>query len=205
MSIPVTKEIVSPKTEDKIRDRVRKVEAFARPDAVSRIVTLDDLDALYDFFARPEVSDPIYTVEKPVTRDSVARHIERKTAAHEKGEGFMLASFDEAGSVTGYYDFTVWPQWSAAEFGGAMRPDQQSIGRGREGIFRSIDFVFETLGVNRLCFTAAHDNIRSIKLIDAMGMTRMGEVTSKAPGGQTRQSLVWEMTASDWKHIRMRM
>lgn len=205
MSIPVTREIVSPKTEDKIRDRVRKVTEFQRPDGNARIVTEGDLNAMYEFFALPDVSDPIYTVEKPVTRESVQRHIRRKAKAQAKGEGFMLASFDEAGSVSGYFDFTIWPNWSAAEFGGATHPDQQSSGRGRDGIFRSIDFVFETLGVHRLCFTAAHDNIRSIKLIDAMGMTRMGEVTSKGPNGQTRQSLVWEMTADDWKHIRMLM
>ena len=136
MSIPVTREIVSPKTEDKIRDRVRKVTEFQRPDGNARIVTKDDLNAMYEFFALPDVSEPIYTVEKPVTKDSVLRHIQRKAEAQAKGEGFMLASFNEAGSVTGYFDFTIWPNWSAAEFGGATHPDQQSSGRGRDGIFR---------------------------------------------------------------------
>ena len=205
MSIPVTRDIVSPKTEEKIRNRVRSITQFDRPEGAARLVTMADTAALLAFFSVPDVSDPVYTIEKPVTRASVERHIQRQSEAHEKGEGFLLASFDQAGNIISYMDFTVWPKWSAAEFGGAVRPEHQSLGRGREGIFRSIDFVFETIGVNRLCFTSAHDNVRSIKLIDAMGMTRMGEVTSKGPGGRVRQSLVWEMTAQEWQHIRMRM
>ena len=199
MTLPITKEIVSPKTEEKIRERVRKVEGIVRPDGHSRIVTLDDIDALYEFFAIPEVSGPIYTIAKPVTPESVARHIERKLRARENGDGFMVAMFDEAGTVFSYMDYTVWPQWSAAEFGGAMRPDRQSRGAGRSGIISNIDFVFDTLGVHRLCFTSAPDNERSVKLIDAMGMTRMGEITSTGPDGSTRQSLVWEMTGDEWR------
>lgn len=202
MSIPITREIVSPKTEKNIRDRVRAVTGMTRSDGQSRVVTKNDLDALFDFFLVPEVSGPLYTIEKPVTRENVAAHIQRKIEAQKRGEGILTAMFDDDGRIVSFMDHMIWPQWSAAEFGGGMRPERQSLGTGRSGIFSGIDWVFDTLGVNLLCFTAALDNVRSIKLIDAMGMRRMGEITSKGPGGITRQSLVWEMTADEWRDFK---
>lgn len=202
MSIPVTRERVSPKTEEKIRQNVRAVTGIDRPDGASRVVQLSDVDALLAFFSLPQVSDPIYTIEKPVTRDSVARHIARKLAAQEKGEGVLTAVFDEGGQIVSYMDHQIWPEWSAAEFGGAMRPERQSRGQGGVGIVQSVNWVFETLGVHLLCFTAAADNHRSVTLIDKLGMRRMGEVTSTAPNGATRQSLVWEMTRDEWEELR---
>lgn len=205
MSIPITREIVSPKTEEKIRQRVRKVSEIDRGGEISRLVTIDDVDALYEFFAIPEVSGPLYTIEKPVTRENVAANIQRKLEARERGEGILTAMFDEDGRIVSFMDHMIWPQWSAAEFGGGMRPERQSKGQGRVGIFNSIDWVFDALGVNLLCFTAAPDNVRSVKLIDAMGMRRMGEVTSHGPGGITRQSLVWEMTAAEWQGFKAKL
>ena len=199
MTLPVTKDIVSPKTEEKIRERVRRVESIQRPDGTSDLVTLKDVDGLYGFFALPEISGPIYTIHKPVTPESVARHIDRKLKAHEAGEGFMVAKFDEDGTAFSYLDYTIWPQWSVAEFCGAVRPDRRAKGQGRAGMISNIDFVFDTLGIYRLCFTSALDNARSIELIDAMGMTRMGEITSTGPDGAKRQSLVWEMTGDEWR------
>lgn len=204
MAIPITREIVSPKTEEKIRERVRRVSHIDRSDGISRIVTANDADAMLEFFSLPEVSGPIYTIEKPVTRASVAAHIERKSEAQVRGEGLLTAMFDEDGRVVSYMDHLIWPQWSAAEFGGAMRPERQSAGQGRSGIVASIDWVFDALGINLLCFTASPDNHRSVRLIEAMGMRRMGEVESLSPNGQTRQSLVWEMTKAEWTAMKLK-
>ncbi|MAI90023.1 GNAT family N-acetyltransferase [Ponticaulis sp.] len=162
----------------------------------------EDASALFRFFSAPEISGPIYTIEKPVTLESCAAHIERKLSAQTRGEGLMCALFDEAGEIISYMDFTIWPNWSAAEFGGAMRSDRQSRGQGRSGMAESMDWVFGRLGVNLLCFTAALDKHRSIHMIDASGMRRAGEVTSTSPDGSTRQSLVWEITADEWKQGR---
>ncbi len=205
MSIPVTRNAVSPDAEAEIRARVRAVQGMDRGDGRSRIVTPDDANALFEFFAHPEVSGPIYTIEKPVTQESVARHIARKSEAQQRGEGLLTAVFDQHGQIISYMDHQVWPHWSACEFGGAMLPTRQSRGEGRTGIFTSIDWVYDTLGVDLLCFTAAKDNIRSIKLIDAMGLRRMGETVSTSPDGQTRQSLVWEMTRAEWQSAKQAM
>jgi RimJ/RimL family protein N-acetyltransferase len=46
--------------------------------------------------------------------------------------------------------------------------------------------------------TAALDNIRSAKVIEAAGFRPMGERLSQLPGGGVRRSLYWEMTREDW-------
>ena len=58
--------------------------------------------------------------------------------------------------------------------------------------------IFETLGVRLMCLTAALDNIRSQKGIDAAGFRRMGEREVVRPDGTTRASVYWEMTKDEW-------
>lgn len=202
MAIPITRDRVSAEEESRIRDRVRAVTGMEGANGLSRVVGPEDQDALFDFFSEPAVSEPIYTIEKPVTQSSVTRHIARKTEAQSRGEGILTAVFDENGQIISYMDHRIWPEWSAVEFGGAVRPERQSKGWGRSGISSNINWVFEGLGVNLLCFTAAPSNQRSVRLIEAMGMRRMGEVTSISPDGRTRQSLVWEITFGEWRDVR---
>ncbi len=205
MSIPITRNKVSAQAEQAIRNNVRAIASINRPDGVARLVTPADSDALLDFFSIPEVSGPIYTIEKPVTRENVAAHIREKRQAQARGEGLLTAVFGEDGRILSFMDHLIWPEWSAAEFGGAMRPERQSKGQGRAGIVSSIDWVFEVLGVNLLCFTAALDNQRSIRLIDAMGLRQMGEIISQGPNGTTRPSRVWEMTNAEWQEQKARL
>jgi RimJ/RimL family protein N-acetyltransferase len=202
MSIPITRIKTSPAQEADIRNAVRAVRTIETPNGTSRVLTPDDTEALFRYFVMPEVSAPIYTIEKPVTRESVARAIEAKCADQAAGTGLLSATFNDAGEIISHLDHIIWPDWSAAEFGGSRHPDFQSQGGGRAGIFSSTDWVFKTLKVELLCFTAALDNIRSIRLIDAMGMRRMGEITSHGPAGATRQSLVWEMSVGEWRAFR---
>ena len=94
---------------------------------------------------------------------------------------------------------TVWPQLSAAELAGAIRADRQSAGAGGAGAWRTIDWMFETLGIRLVCLTAATDNLRSARLIEAMGFVRMGDREAVAPDGTARPSLYWEMTREAWR------
>ena len=55
------------------------------------------------------------------------------------------------------------------------------------------------LGVRMMCLTAALDNVRSAKLIDAAGFVRMGTREAVRPDGTTRTSLYWEVTAEQWR------
>jgi hypothetical protein len=58
--------------------------------------------------------------------------------------------------------------------------------------------MFEALGLDLLCETAALDNVPTQRMLDGLGFRRMGETLSTRPDGTTRASLVWEMTRAEW-------
>ena len=122
-------------------------------------------------------------------------------ALRQEGRCILSVTFDEAGEVAGYARFTVWPERSSAELAGARRADLQNSGSGRQGVARSIAWMFEELGVRLIGLTAALDNVRSAKAIDGAGFTRMGEVESVRPDGTVRRSLYWELSRDEW--VRM--
>jgi RimJ/RimL family protein N-acetyltransferase len=146
-----------------------------------------------------QVSGPIYDLPRPITEDSITRWVAESQAQALAGEGLLLVTLDDHGQVSGYSKITVWPDRSAAELAGAVRADLQNRGQGTAGMARSFGWIFETLGVRMMCLTAALDNVRSIKGIDAAGFTRMGEREAIRPDGTTRRSVYWEMTRDQWR------
>jgi RimJ/RimL family protein N-acetyltransferase len=59
-------------------------------------------------------------------------------------------------------------------------------------------WMFETLGLDRLCNTTAIDNIRIQKLFERTGFRYCGDVESQRPDGSMRVSQVWEISRDDW-------
>ncbi|MCC7393695.1 MAG: GNAT family N-acetyltransferase [Sphingomonadaceae bacterium] len=159
------------------------------------------VDALVTLLVDPRVSDPIYDLPRPITPPNIRHWVTQARAAQTRGEAILCVMLDMAGAATGYSYFTIWPDFSAAEIGGAHRPDGQSRGLGGAGALRSFDWMFEHLGVRLICLTAAKDNIRSARLITHAGFTPMGERTSTRPDGSTRESLYWEMQRDDWRAL----
>jgi len=155
--------------------------------------------ALTEFLGDPMVSGPVYDLPRPLELGAVTRWIESCGAAREQGEGILMLTHDAHGAIAGYSKITVWPDRSAAELAGAIRADRQSAGQGGAGAWRTIDWIFETLGVRLICLTAALDNVRSARLIEAMGFVRMGERVVVAEDGSERPSLYWEMTREAWR------
>jgi len=158
-----------------------------------------DADALTGFLSDPRVSGPIYDLPRPIEPDAIGRWIETCAAARQRGEGLLMLTRDTDGTISGYSKITVWPERAAAELAGAIRADRQNAGQGGAGAWRTVHWMFETLGVRLICLTAAMDNIRSARLIEAMGFVRMGERTAIADDGTQRQSLYWEMTRDAWR------
>jgi RimJ/RimL family protein N-acetyltransferase len=173
-----------------IRAAVRAVPMFAGPEHV---------DGLLRLFLDPQVSDPIYDLPRPFTRESVAAWVAESEALRQEGRCILLVGLDEAGEVSGYSRYTVWPERSSAEIAGARRADLQNSGAGRSGVAQSAAWMFEVLGVRLIGLTAALDNIRSAKAIDGAGFRRMGEVESVRPDGTVRRSLYWELTRDEWR------
>lgn len=193
---PKTVLTVTREEADAIRHAVRSVadRVIAGPEHV---------DGLLALFSDPRVSDPIYDLPRPFTRESVAKWVADSEALRQEGRCILSVSLDDAGQVAGYSRFTVWPERSAAEIAGGRRADLQNSGSGRQGVAQSVAFMFEVLGVRLIALTAALDNIRSAKAIEGAGFKRMGEVESVRPDGTTRRSLYWELSRDEWlrRHV----
>jgi RimJ/RimL family protein N-acetyltransferase len=191
---PKTVLTATPEEEAAIRAAVRAAEGHL-------VAGPEHVDGLLALLSDPKVSDPIYDLPRPFTRESVARWVAESEALRQEGRCVLAVTLDEAGQVAGYSRFTVWPERSSAELAGARRADLQNSGAGRRGVAQSIAWMFEGLGVRLICLTAALDNVRSAKAIDGAGFTRMGEVESVRPDGTTRRSLYWELTRDEWERM----
>lgn len=193
---PKTVLTVTPEEEAAIRAAVRGVSdrVIAGPEHV---------DGLLALFSDPRVSDPIYDLPRPFTRESIAKWVAESEALRQEGRCILSVSLDDEGRVAGYSRFTIWPERSAAEIAGGRRADLQNSGAGRQGVAQSVAFMFEVLGVRLIALTAALDNVRSAKAIDGAGFKRMGEVESVRPDGTTRRSLYWELSRDEWlrRHV----
>lgn len=192
---PKTVLMAAPEEEAAIRAVVRDMQLHG----ASRLARVEDAAACAAFFADPRVSDPIYDLPRPFTEENVRTWIATHVAAKARGEGVLSFTWNEAGEIVSYNEISVWPQHSSAEFAGATRASQQSQGRGGANIAGLVDSVFEGIGVRLICLTAALDNVRSQKVIDGAGFTRMGERDGVRPDGTTRPSVYWEMTREAWR------
>jgi RimJ/RimL family protein N-acetyltransferase len=147
----------------------------------------------------PRVSDPIYDLPTPIGKDSVTRWVAEAQAQALAGEGLLILTLDDRGEVSGYSKITVWPDRASGELAGAMRADAQNHGQGGQGAAHTFGWMFETLGVRLIGLTAALDNVRSAKLIEAAGFVPMGEREAKRPDGSVRVSRYWELTRDEWR------
>jgi len=195
---PVTVLRAEPGEAEAIRERVRDPDLAALGPG-RRIATAADAPALAALFQDPAVSDPIYDLPRPFTVENVRAWIETAEAERQRGEGLLLLNLDADGELAGYSKFTVWPERSSAELAGAMRASGQNVGHGSAGAVRSFGWMFESLGVRLIGLTAALDNVRSARLIDAAGFVRMGERDSVRPDGSVRRSLYWELGRDEWR------
>lgn len=191
---PKTVLVASSEEEAAIRSAVRRARGHT-------VAGPEHIDGLVALLADPRVSDPIYDLPRPINRETIARWVAESEALRQEGRCVLAVTLDEAGEVAGYSRFTVWPERSSAEIAGARRADLQNTGGGRQGVARSIAWMFEDLGVRLIGLTAALDNVRSAKAIDGAGFKRMGEVESVRPDGSVRRSLYWELTRDEWERM----
>lgn len=194
--IPLTRRPASEAKATAIRNAVRAV-AFPA-DSARRLAAASDAQSFYALIADPRVSDPVYTLPKPPTLEAARQFIERHIGEHKRGEGLLIFDFDETGDVSGYHDVQFWPEWSACELGGAVRPERQGAGAGGAGAAAAFGWLFNAIGVDLICETAALDNVRTQKLLERIGFRLIGEIESELPNGGVRPSLYFEMTREEW-------
>ena len=194
---PLTQIEASAEEADDIRQRVRAADPLSLgPNRV--IAGPEHATSLTAMLSDPRVSDPIYDLPRPLTETNVREWIAQTSDLQARGEAVMILTLDESGEVAGYSRFSVWPDRSSAEIAGATRADLQNRGQGTSGASRSFDWMFETLGVRLIGLTAATDNVRSARVIEAAGFRAMGQRQSLRPDGTSRDSYYWEMTREDW-------
>ncbi|WEK41822.1 MAG: GNAT family N-acetyltransferase [Candidatus Sphingomonas colombiensis] len=189
---PMTVLSVPPEEAEAIRSAVRAPDlaalgperAIAGPEHVAGLLAL-----LRD----PAVSDPIYDLPRPFTIESIGRWVEDARRKQANGEAILAVALDDDGAVISYSYFTIWPERSAAELAGAIRVDRQQSGNGRAGAARSFQWMFHSLGVRLIGLTAALDNDRSARVIEAAGFVAKGVRDSVRPDGSIRQSRYWEL------------
>lgn len=194
---PKTVLSVSPQEAEAIRARVRCADVSKlRPGCT--LAGPEHVAALVELLSDPAVSGPIYDLPRPIDATTIAAWVEEARRGRARGEAILAVTADGEGRLMTYSRFTVWPERSAAEIAGAFRRDVQSVGAGKAGAARSFDWMFRELGVRLICVTAALDNIRSARVIEAAGFTPMGEREAIRPDGSVRRSLYWEMSREAW-------
>jgi RimJ/RimL family protein N-acetyltransferase len=199
MSAPPKTVLHAADTEaEAIRRAVRTVDVATLGPARVR-ADLSHVAGLVALLRDPQVSDPIYDLPRPIGEDSVTRWVAEAQAQALAGEGLLILTLDGKGEVSGYSKITVWPDRASGELAGAMRADAQNRGQGGPGAAHAFGWMFETLGVRLIGLTAALDNIRSAKLIEAAGFVPMGEREAKRPDGSVRVSRYWELTREAWR------
>ena len=196
---PKTVLTVSAQEAGDIRAAVREARGIETLGPYRAPAQASHVAALTALLADPRVSSPIYTLPQPITQTSVAAWVADFERARACGEGLLIVNQDADGDVVGYTDAHVWPDCASGEIGGALRADLQGSGAGGAGAVRTFDWMFESLGVRLMCLTAARDNVRSQKLIDAAGFVRMGGRDGVRPDGTVRASVYWEMTRDAWR------
>jgi RimJ/RimL family protein N-acetyltransferase len=200
--IPKTRNCVSIEEAERLRAFVRHAELMNGRIAGARVARRDDAAALAGLLAHESIGPRIYTMPNPINADTMSRFIDDHLMQRARGDGILFVSFNGQGEATAYFDVELWPQWSIAKFGGAVKAERQGRGFGGACGLAAVEWCFDQLGVARICETTARDNDRSIRLLSRLGFVQMGEVTSIKPDGSTRPSLYWELERDAWDAAR---
>lgn len=195
---PITVLTASPDEEARIRDAVRSVNVLELGD--NAVVAREEhVPALVRFLADERVSGPIYDLPRPINAETVGAWVRDAETKRQAGEALLVVRLDPAGEVYSYSRFTVWPERASGEIAGAFRADLQSRGVGKAGAARSFGWMFEALHLRLLCATAALDNTRSARVIEAAGFVYMGQRESIRSDGTSRTSHYWELSREAWQ------
>lgn len=200
--IPKTRIPVADAEAQRLRDVVRQAELMNGRIAGARVARREDAAALAGLLGHETIGPRIYTLPNPINEQTMTAFIEDHLMQRARGEGILFVSFNAQGEATAYFDVELWPHWSIAKFGGAVKAERQGRGFGGACGLAAVEWCFGQLGVARICETTAKDNDRSIRLLSRLGFIQMGEVVSVRPDGSTRPSLYWELARSDWGQQR---
>jgi len=200
--IPKTRTYVSSEEAERLRAFVRQAGLMNGRIAGARVARPEDAAALAGLLAHETIGPRIYTIPNPINAETMAPFIKDHLLQRARGDGILFVSFNGQGEATAYFDVELWPQWSIAKFGGAVKAERQGRGFGGACGLAAVEWCFDQLGVARICETTARDNDRSIRLLSRLGFVQHGEVVAIKPDGSTRPSLYWELEREAWDAAR---
>jgi len=200
--IPKTRVCVPVDEVLRLRAFVRQAELMNGRIEGARVARRKDAEALAGLLGHESIGPKIYTMPSPINAGTMGDFIEEHLMQRAWGDGILFVSFNGAGEATAYFDVELWPEWSIAKFGGAVKAERQGRGFGGACGLAAVEWCFDQLGVARICETTARDNDRSIRLLSRLGFVQMGEVVSIRPDGSTRPSLYWELEREAWDVVR---
>jgi RimJ/RimL family protein N-acetyltransferase len=181
----------------RIRDAVRAADVGKLSPACT-LAGLEHVPGLVELLRDPAVSGPIYDLPRPITLSTISDWVHEAEVRRQAGEAILTVVTDATGRLFTYSRFTIWPERASAEIAGAYRADMQNAGAGKAGAAKSFDWMFSELGVRLICVTAALDNVRSARVIEAAGFSPMGEREAVRADGTVRRSRYWEMLREAW-------
>jgi RimJ/RimL family protein N-acetyltransferase len=137
----------------------------------------DDLDA---FAALNADSDVMEHFPKVLTRDESTEFMQRLRAHFDKrGYCYFAVEILETGALIGFiglayqeYETDFTP---AVDIGWRLKKSAWGNGFATEGAERCLAFAFDTLHLNRIISTCTVKNLPSEKVMQKIGMKRMGE------------------------------
>ena len=103
-----------------------------------------------------------------------------------RGYGFMSVVEKATGQWIGRVGPWFPEGWPEPEVGWTIHHDHWRKGYAKEAGAACVDYVFNTLGWDRIIHVIAEDNIASIKTAEAIGSKRMYEVGHLPPFGDVK-------------------
>ncbi|MBI1339786.1 GNAT family N-acetyltransferase [bacterium] len=158
--------------------------------------------ALLELLCDERVSGPIHDLPRPFSEASIARWIADAATLKAQGDAMLVLTLDDRTRAASFSRFTIWPERAAGEIIGARRADLQGAGTGGAGAARSFGWMFDVLKLRLIAVTAALDNFRSARVIEAAGFVYIGETDSVRPDGAVRRSHAWELSRDAWMAAR---
>ena len=165
-----------------------------------RRFTLDDVDALATIFAKPEVW--WFPVRRGFSREETEKMIRERFIARWEEQGFghfaVIRKSDERllgynGLAIPYFLPEVLP---AVELGYRMDPDAWGQGYATEASIASMEFGFETIGLERIIAIYHIENVRSGMVMERLGMKVERDTFHPEDSAMLR---VYEIFQDEWR------